>query len=112
MSWIDKLKAPKFSPHQQKSNFPEGLWTKCPRCSEIVFHEDVEKNLWVCPKCQHHFRIQARKRLDMILDPDSFAERDAELAPTDKLEFKDQQRYRDRIKTLEKSCAEREAFIY
>ena len=112
MSWIDKIKPPKFDPYEQREGFPEGLWMKCPQCSEILFHEDVERNLWVCPKCQHHFRIKARDRLNLILETESFEEIDASMAPVDALDFRDQKRYRDRIRDLERSNAEREAYIY
>ncbi len=112
MSWIEKLKAPKISPDNVKGGFPEGLWTKCPKCSEIVFHEDIVKNLSVCPKCEHHFRIPARLRLKLILEPDSFEELDPAIMPSDPLEFKDEKRYRDRLRALEKGDGEREAYIY
>lgn len=113
MSWIDKLKAPKIATQVgEKASFPEGLWTKCPSCSEIMFQEDIDRNLFVCPKCQHHFRLRARERLRMILEPDSFEELDVEMSSLDPLEFKDQKRYRDRIKAMDKVGAEREAFLY
>ena len=88
MSWIEKLKTPKIR-NDQKSGFPEGLWEKCPQCSEIVFHEDLTKNFRVCPKCRHHMDIDARARLDIILDPESFEEIDVLMSPNDPLDFKD-----------------------
>jgi acetyl-CoA carboxylase carboxyl transferase subunit beta len=113
MSWINKIKAPKVNSTQgDKQSFPEGLWVKCTKCGEIVFNEDLEKNLLVCPKCQHHFRISARKRLGFLLDPDSFEELDEGMSPCDPLEFKDQKKYRDRIKAAEKPGSEKEAYIY
>ncbi len=113
MSWVDRLKAPKISTEEDaKSSFPEGLWTKCPQCAEILFQEDVDRNQWVCPKCQYHFRIGARERLKLLLEPESFEELDVGMSPTDALDFKDSKRYRDRIKALEKMGREKEAFIY
>ncbi|MFH1017193.1 MAG: acetyl-CoA carboxylase, carboxyltransferase subunit beta [Pseudomonadota bacterium] len=112
MSWIEKLKAPKVSPSSEKGSFPEGLWVKCAKCGEIVFHEDLQKNLSVCPKCQSHFRIPARERLAILLEPGSFAEYDANMVPRDPLEFKDSKKYRDRVKALAKPGGEREAYIY
>ncbi|HLG19864.1 MAG TPA: acetyl-CoA carboxylase, carboxyltransferase subunit beta [Bdellovibrionota bacterium] len=113
MSWIDKLKAPKISTSSdQKSSFPEGLWAKCPGCSEILLQDDINKNLSVCPKCQYHFRMKSSDRLNVILEPGSFEELDADMEPTDPLDFKDHKRYRDRIKALEKTLPAKEAFVY
>jgi len=113
MSWIDKLKPPKISSsNEKKASFPEGLWTKCPSCSEIVFQEDLGKNLMVCPKCDYHLRIKARERLKILLEEDSFEELDKEMSAKDPLGFKDTKKYRDRIKALEKKGGEKEAYIY
>jgi acetyl-CoA carboxylase carboxyl transferase subunit beta len=112
MSWIDRLKAPKVSSSEKKEGFPEGLWTKCPRCQEIVFHEDIVRNLAVCPKCQHHFRMGARDRLKLLLEEESFEELDADMSPLDPLEFRDEKRYKDRLRALERTGEEKEAFIY
>lgn len=111
MSWIEKLKTPKIR-NDQKSGFPEGLWEKCPQCAEIVFHEDLTKNFRVCPKCRHHLDIDARTRLDIILDQGSFEEVDAKLAPNDPLDFKDLKKYKDRIKAQQKIGKDHEAYIY
>ena len=78
-----------------------------------MFHEDLIKNLMVCPKCDHHFRIKARERMEHILDVNSFEELDADLKPRDPLEFKDLKKYKDRLKTLERNTSvDKEAFIY
>lgn len=111
MSWIEKLKTPKIR-NEGKSGFPEGLWEKCPNCSEIVFHEDLMKNFNVCPKCKYHMEMDARDRLKIILDPESFEELDAEMGPKDPLEFKDLKKYKDRIKSMEKIGINHEAYIY
>lgn len=111
MSWIEKLKAPKIR-NESKSGFPEGLWEKCPNCSEIVFHEDLTKNHKVCPKCLYHLEIDARTRLDIILDSESFEEMDFGMGPLDPLEFKDLKKYKDRIKAMEKAGTFKEAYIY
>jgi len=110
---MNKLKAPKIAPTtEKKQSFPEGLWTKCPKCSEIIFQEDIERNQAVCPKCQYHFRMKSRDRLKLILEPDGFEELDPDMHPSDPLEFKDHKRYRDRIKALEKTSTEKEAYVY
>ena len=111
MSWIEKLKTPKIR-SEQKSGFPEGLWEKCPHCSEIVFHEDLFKNFNVCPKCKYHLEMNARDRLNIILDAESFDEVDQGIGPKDPLDFKDLKKYKDRIKAMEKIGVNREAYIY
>lgn len=112
MSWIEKLKAPKIATNGEKASFPEGLWTKCPTCTEIIFHEDLKKNLMVCPKCQHHMKINSRERLNILLEPGSFEELDPNITACDPLEFKDLKKYKDRIKTYAKADGEKEAYIY
>jgi acetyl-CoA carboxylase carboxyl transferase subunit beta len=111
MSWIEKLKTPKIRA-EQKTGFPEGLWKKCDKCSEIIFHEDLTKNLMVCPKCRYHMEIGSRERLEIILDHESFEELDANMSPNDPLDFKDLKKYKDRIKNMEKIGIDKEAYIY
>ncbi|MCB0327303.1 MAG: acetyl-CoA carboxylase carboxyltransferase subunit beta [Bdellovibrionales bacterium] len=111
MSWFDKLKAPKFK-KTQKSNFPEGLWTKCESCSEIIFHEDLLKHFMVCPQCGFHMKISARRRIELVCDPGQFQELDIQMQSKDPLEFKDVKKYKDRVKSLQKKGGEKEAFIY
>src|SRR5438045_4109014 len=89
----------------------KGLWIKCDGCGEIVYKQDVEKNLEVCPKCDEHFPLPVRRRLELVLDPGSFAEHDIGLESTDPLQFSDSKRYRERIKASQKSANEGEAFI-
>ena len=114
MSWFEKLKPPKFSwSSKKKQGFPDGLWKKCPECQEIIFHEDLVNNSLVCTKCDYHFRIPARDRLNLILDENSFVEIDSQLTPQDPLNFKDLKKYKDRLTALKgRSDAEKEAFIY
>nr|WP_320115431.1 acetyl-CoA carboxylase, carboxyltransferase subunit beta [uncultured Desulfuromonas sp.] len=98
MSWFSRKKAP-IAPVEKKTvQMPEGLWTKCKNCSEIIYAKEIERNLNVCPKCDYHFRISARARIDLVLDKDSFVEMDANLESVDFLEFKDSKKYKDRIK--------------
>ena len=78
---------------------PEGLWMRCPECSEMLFRKAVEAELSVCPKCQAHFRLSARQRVAQLLDTDSFEERHADLQPTDPLGFVDKKAYKDRLKS-------------
>ncbi|WP_316347108.1 acetyl-CoA carboxylase, carboxyltransferase subunit beta [Desulfuromonas acetoxidans] len=98
MSWFSRKKAP-IAPVEKKTvQMPEGLWTKCKNCSEIIYAKEIERNLNVCPKCDYHFRISARARIDLVLDKDSFVEMDAALESVDFLDFKDSKKYKDRIK--------------
>ncbi|MCB0272351.1 MAG: acetyl-CoA carboxylase carboxyltransferase subunit beta [Bdellovibrionales bacterium] len=112
MSWFDRLKPPKISTQQKRSDLPEGLWEKCKSCGEIIFHEDLKQNLMVCPQCSFHMAIPTRDRLDIILDQDSFEELDENMKATDPLQFRDLKKYKDRIKAYEKVGGEKEAFIY
>jgi acetyl-CoA carboxylase carboxyl transferase subunit beta len=99
MSWFaKKLKAPISAVETKKVHMPEGVWTKCKNCSEIIYAKEIERNLNVCPKCDYHFRISARARLDLVLDKGSFEEMDAGLESKDFLDFKDTKKYKERIK--------------
>jgi acetyl-CoA carboxylase carboxyl transferase subunit beta len=110
MAWYHRVPAPKLPPEQRKSRM-EGLWIKCDGCGEIVYKQDVEKNLEVCPRCDEHFPLPVRKRLELVLDPGSFVEHDLGLESTDPLQFSDSKKYKDRIKSSQKSSGEGEAFL-
>ena len=97
MSWFKRTKAPMAVKDEKKGKAPEGLWTKCPSCSEVLVTKDIEANLNVCPKCSHHYRISAQQRLDLLLDENSFNEYDAGMVSVDFLEFKDSKSYQSRI---------------
>jgi acetyl-CoA carboxylase carboxyl transferase subunit beta len=99
MAWFKKSKAPIATPTEDKKvHMPEGLWTKCKNCEEIIYTKEIERNLNVCPKCDYHFRISARERLALVLDAGSFAETDPQMTSVDFLKFKDSKKYSDRIK--------------
>ena len=110
MAWYHRVPAPKLPTEQRKARL-EGLWIKCDECGEIVYKQDVEKNLEVCPKCDEHFPYPVRKRLEPVLDPGSFVEHDLGLESTDPLGFSDSKKYRDRIKASTKTSGEQEAFL-
>ena len=97
MAWYHRVPAPKLPSEQRKSRM-EGLWIRCDGCGEIIYKADVEKNLEVCPKCDEHFPLPVRRRLDLVLDPGTFDECDIGLESTDPLQFSDSKKYRDRIK--------------
>jgi len=99
MAWFKKSKAPISAPGDAKKvQMPEGLWTKCKNCEEIIYTKEIERNLNVCPKCDYHFRISARERIALVLDEGSFAETDPQMTSVDFLKFKDSKKYSDRIK--------------
>ncbi|MDH5545948.1 MAG: acetyl-CoA carboxylase, carboxyltransferase subunit beta [Gammaproteobacteria bacterium] len=112
MSWFEKLLPSRIRTEaNQKSTVPEGLWTKCDGCSAVLFKAELERNLDVCPKCDHHMRIGARRRLTMFLDENGREEIAPNLEPVDLLKFKDSKKYKDRIVQAQKSTGEKDALI-
>ena len=112
MSWLTKLMPARIRTQGGgKRGVPEGLWEKCDSCGTALYGPELEKNLRVCPKCNHHLSIEARERLASFLDDDSGEEIGAELGPVDALHFKDQKKYADRIKASQKSTGERDALV-
>ncbi len=113
MGWFQKLLPPKIKRREgeDKRNVPEGLWFKCPDCQAVLYHADLEKNLSVCPKCNHHHRIAARTRLDWLLDSEGRFEIGSEVLPVDTLKFKDQKKYTERLTASKKSTGEDDALI-
>ena len=101
MSWLSKLLPPKIKRNEsgvaRKSSLPEGLWSKCPSCEAVLYATDLEKNANVCPKCAHHNRLDARARIDLLLDAEGRFEIGAEVLPVDPLKFKDSRRYTERL---------------
>jgi len=90
---------------------PDGLWIRCEDCTRMVYKKEVEEAFHVCPKCNFHFRISARERLRILLDPDSFEEYFADLAPGDPLEFVDREAYTERIKRYQAKTNMKDAII-
>lgn len=114
MSWIDKILPAGVRSDaggKTSSSVPEGLWKKCVKCDAVLYRPDVERNEDVCPKCDHHMRIGARKRLARFLDLSGSAEILSEIEPIDRLKFKDKKRYRDRLSVAQKSTGEKDALI-
>jgi len=114
MSWLQRLLPPKIqraSPSGARKAVPEGLWSKCPKCETVLYRAELEKNLFVCPKCNHHDRVGARERLDLTLDPQGRYEIGAEVKPTDFLKFVDSKRYRDRLEQAKKETGEEDALV-
>jgi acetyl-CoA carboxylase carboxyl transferase subunit beta len=113
MSWFQKILPPKIKRRAlaDKKSMPEGLWSKCPACNEVLYRADLESNLEVCPKCGHHHRIGARQRLAMLLDVEGQHEIGAEITPLDPLKFKDGKKYPDRLKEAQTSTSETDALV-
>lgn len=113
MSWLQKLLPPKINRAQgaNKKTVPEGLWSKCPSCDAVLYRSDLETNAEVCPKCGHHHRISARRRLDLILDAEGRFEIGAEVQPVDPLKFKDTKRYADRLKATQSELGETDSLV-
>ena len=111
MSWFEKLMPSRISTEKRTRSVPEGVWIKCPSCDAHLYRNELERNLFVCPKCGHHMRIGARRRLDTFLDPDSQTEIGERLEPVDPLKFRDSKRYRDRVNTAQKATGEKDALV-
>ena len=111
MSWFEKLMPSRISTEKRTRSVPQGVWMKCPSCDEQLYRKEVERNLSVCPKCDHHMRIGARARLDYFLDPDSQEEIAGNLEPQDPLKFRDSKRYRDRVIQAQKNTGEKDAMV-
>jgi acetyl-CoA carboxylase carboxyl transferase subunit beta len=114
VSWLKKLMPARIrteAPVGRKRSVPEGLWEKCDRCGVVLYRPELEENLEVCPKCNHHMPIRARVRLNAFLDAGSTSEIGANLGPVDVLKFKDQKKYSDRIKAAQKATGERDALV-
>jgi len=111
MSWFEKLMPSRISTEKRTRSVPEGVWIKCPVCDAQLYRTELERNLYVCPKCDHHMRIDARRRLDFFLDPDSQQEIAATLEPQDPLRFRDSKKYRDRISQAQKKTGEKDALV-
>jgi acetyl-CoA carboxylase carboxyl transferase subunit beta len=112
MSWFEKLMPSRIKTEGKgKRTVPEGIWIKCPDCDAVLYRTELERNQEVCPKCDHHMRISARRRLDLFLDPEPREEIGAQLGPTDPLKFKDSKKYTDRIKQAQKSTDESDALV-
>jgi acetyl-CoA carboxylase carboxyl transferase subunit beta len=111
MSWLEKLVPSRIKTRRRTRSVPEGLWSKCPGCDSVLYRAEVERNVYVCPKCSHHMRIGARQRLELFLDPGSIEEVAPGLDPQDPLKFKDSKRYRDRLIQAQKATGEQDALV-
>src|SRR5438132_7768970 len=111
MAWFKKARKPIAPTKEKASRVPEGLWVKCPGCSQIIYNKDLATNLNVCPKCAHHFRVNATERLRMLFDEAAWVEYDEGLVSTDPLNFTDTKPYKARLKASMASTGSKDAVI-
>jgi len=113
MTWLQKLLPPRIkrTPGERRTPVPEGLWVKCPACEAVLYRTDLENNLHVCPKCAHHSRVNARDRIEQLLDPEGRFEIGSEVVPVDTLKFKDQKKYPDRLSAALEETGETDALV-
>ena len=113
MNWLNRIrpKGPTGTASERSNSVPEGLWKKCPKCASPLYRPELERNLDICPKCEHHMRIGARRRLDIFLDTDGRTEVAAEVEPVDRLKFRDVKKYKDRLTDAQKKTGEKDALV-
>lgn len=111
MSWLEKLLDKKKLISTRKTSIPEGVWTKCPSCDQVLYRIALKENLEVCPKCEHHMRMTARLRLDTFLDKGEKTELGKQHEPKDLLNLKDNKRYTERLALTQKSTGEKDALV-
>ncbi|MCE3269286.1 MAG: acetyl-CoA carboxylase carboxyl transferase subunit beta [Burkholderiales bacterium] len=111
MSWLSKILPPKVQASSNKMNVPEGMWRKCENCNETLYHTDLDNNLKVCPKCNHHHPLTARERINMLLEADNQVEIGANVYAVDVLKFEDTKKYSDRLSQAREKIGEDEALI-
>jgi len=111
MSWFEKILPSKIRTTVRSRSVPEGVWCKCPACESVLYRAELERNLHVCPKCDHHQRITARVRLDNFLDEQDRHEIAANVQPVDTLKFKDSKKYKDRLTQAQKATGEKDALL-
>lgn len=116
MSWLDKIvpsivRDSDSSKESARSSVPEGLWKKCLKCDSVLYRPELERNLDVCPKCDHHMRLGGRRRLNAFLDEEGRIELATDVQPIDRLKFKDTRKYKERLTQAQKSTGETDALI-
>ena len=113
MAWFKREKKPieNPTPVEERRVRTEGMWTKCTSCRSIIWKKDLESNWEVCPKCDHHFRLGARRRLELLLDDEPWTEHDADLASSDPLQFADTKPYAQRLKDAQHKFGMNDAIL-
>ena len=111
MSWLTDFVRPKLRSFVKRTEIPENLWDKCPKCEQMIFHRELQENLHVCKHCQHHLRLSAKERLGMLFDKQAYIRLPNPVVPQDPLHFKDSKRYTDRLKDARHKTKEEDALI-
>ncbi|HET8791546.1 MAG TPA: acetyl-CoA carboxylase, carboxyltransferase subunit beta [Modicisalibacter sp.] len=113
MSWLDKIvpSMGRIQRNDRRTSVPDGLWRKCPKCDAVLYLPELEKHHNVCPKCDHHLRLTARKRLDWFFDAEGREELASDLQPVDRLKFRDSKKYKDRLTAAQKATGENDALL-
>jgi len=111
MNWLTNFVRPKFQALVKQTEQPDNLWFKCPNCGQMIFHRDLEENLYVCQHCDHHMRVDVKKRLEMMFDDGRYDRIELPKAVTDPLKFRDLKRYTDRLKEAQGNTGEQDAII-
>lgn len=111
MNWLTNFVKPKIQRLVRPKEVPDNLWHQCPKCSEMVFHRELEKNLRVCVHCGHHLRMPVKARLKMLFDEGKWTEIEVEPVPVDPLRFKDRKRYAERLKEAQAKTGLKDAVI-
>ncbi|HKJ23024.1 MAG TPA: acetyl-CoA carboxylase carboxyl transferase subunit beta, partial [Gammaproteobacteria bacterium] len=112
MNWFTKLLPSRIRTEGgNRKSVPEGLWSKCQACGAVLYRAEMERNLDVCPKCDHHMRIGARQRLEQFLDAEGREEIAANLKPVDALKFRDINKYKDRLTQAQRATSENDALV-
>ena len=113
MNWLKRIRpnGPAGTSSERSNTVPEGLWKKCQKCASPLYRTELERNLDICPKCEHHMRIGARRRLDIFLDTDGRSEIAEEVEPIDRLKFRDVKKYKDRLIEAQKKTGEKDALV-
>ena len=109
MNWLTNFVRPKLRALVNRKDVPENLWDKCPNCGQLIFHRELEANLYVCQHCDHHMRLNAEKRLAMMFDDGEYSRIELPKAPNDPLRFRDQKRYTDRLRDARANSGEEDA---
>jgi len=110
-NWLEKIVPSLGRTDKKRSNIPEGLWKKCPKCEAVLYRPELEKTQEVCQKCDHHMRLNARRRLELFLDAEERAELASDVEPVDRLKFKDSKKYKDRLVAAQKATGEKDALV-
>ena len=111
MNWLTNFVRPKIKALVGKTDVPENLWDKCPSCTKMIFHRDLESNARVCPHCGHHLRLGAKRRLELLFDDGAYTRIELPRSPVDPLRFRDRKRYTDRLKEAQAKSGEQDAAI-